>query len=353
MKVFDLYIGRTILMYSLLVMGVLVALFTFITFIDELQDLGVGNYHFPQLLAYLGLSIPQRIYELFPMAALVGTMLGLSALAADSELVVMRASGLSLLQITSAVMKLGAVLVFAAVLIGELVTPFTETQAQQYRAQALEQGVKHSSHGIWMRDQTVFVSVDEVLPDLSLLNLRVFEFDDAQRLRSVVHAAEATYEEEQWRLSNVRQSLFEEDRVEAISADAAYWSSALTPKILSAFLVKPEQMSAWNLRRYISHLRENAQDPAQYELAFWQKLILPFATAVMVILAIPFAFRHLRSGGLGQSLFGGIMLGLGFYLANHGFGFYVLVYDVHPLIGALMPTVLFLGAALLMLRRVA
>jgi lipopolysaccharide export system permease protein len=354
MKTLDLYIGRTILNHTLLVMAVLLALFTFVTFIDELQDIGTGRYNLWEVIRYLVLTIPQRIYELFPMAALLGTISGLSSMAVDSELIIMRASGVSLLRIVGSVLKVGAVFVIASVLIGEFVTPTAETMAQRGRAEALRQSVKqHSDYGLWMRDQTTYISVGEVLPDLSLLNLRIFEFDNNRQLRSAVAAASARFDEDRWLLGGVRQSLFEADRVRAVDVDAAYWNSALTQEILSVFLVKPDQMSAWHLLRYIGHLHENAQETAPYELAFWSKLFQPFSTAVMVILAIPFVFRQLRGGGFGQRLFVGILLGLGFYLVSKGFGYVVLVYGIPPVVGAITPLVVFFLVALVMLRRMA
>jgi lipopolysaccharide export system permease protein len=354
MKTLDLYIGRTILNHTLMVMAVLLALFSFVTFIDELQDIGTGRYNLWEVIRYLVLTVPQRIYELFPMAALLGTISGLSSMAVDSELIIMRASGVSLLRIVGSVLKVGAVFVVVSVLIGEFVTPAAETMAQRGRAEALRQSVKqHTDYGLWMRDQTTYISVGEVLPDLSLLNLRIFEFDNDRQLRSAVAATSARFDEDRWLLTDVRQSLFEGDRVRAVDVDAAYWNSALTREILSVFLVKPEQMSAWHLLRYIGHLHENAQETAPYELAFWNKLFQPFSTAVMVIIAIPFVFRQLRGGGFGQRLFVGILLGLGFYLVSKGFGYVVLVYDIPPVVGAITPLVVFFLVALVMLRRTA
>jgi lipopolysaccharide export system permease protein len=356
MRILDLYIGRTVLVHSLLAMGVLLGLFMFVTLVDQLREIGTGGYDIYAVVRYVALSIPQQLYELFPMAVLLGAILGLSSLAVDSELVVMRASGVSLLQIAGAVLKLGAVFALVAVLLGEFVTPHSETWAERGRAEALQESVnQRKDYGLWMRDHSTYISVGEVLPDLSLIDVRVFEFDRNGRMRSAVAAAQGRYEptQKRWLLQEVRQSLFEEKQVLAVNVEGAYWSSALAPEILSVFLVKPEQLSAYRLEQYIQHLRENAQDTERYELAFWRKVTLPLSTAVMVIIAIPFVFRQIRSGGLGHSLFIGILLGLGFYMADKGFGYYVLVYDIPPIIGALAPTALFLVVALILLRRVA
>jgi lipopolysaccharide export system permease protein len=356
MRILDLYIARTVMAHSLLAMGVLLGLFMFVTLVDQLREIGTGNYDIYAALRYVALSLPQQIYELFPMAVLLGAILGLSSLAVDSELIVMRASGVSLLQIAGSVLKLGVIFAVVAVLLGEFVTPRTETWAERGRAEALQDTVnQRKDYGLWMRDHATYISVGEVLPDLSLIDLRVFEFDINGRMRSAVAAAQGRFELQgrRWRLEDVRQSLFEDEQVRSVNVEAAYWSSALAPEILAVFLVKPEQLSAYRLDQYIEHLQENAQDTERYELAFWRKVTLPLSTAVMVFIAIPFVFRQIRSGGLGPSLFAGILLGLGFYTADKGFGYFILVYDIHPVIGALAPTLLFLVVALVMLRRVA
>ena len=354
MRILDRYLGKTILHYTIVTMMVLLGLFAFITFVDQLGDLGKGNYDIYAAFTYVVLIIPRTIYELFPMAALLGTIIGLSMLANDSELIVMRSSGVSMLQITSAVMKMGGVFVVVAILIGELVSPYTETQAQRGRAEALQQDIKqHTNFGLWMRDTQTYVNIGEVLPDLTLLKLKVFEFDENRQLRSLVSASSGKFEGDYWVIDRVRQTFMDpEGGTEILTSDAAKWQSQVTPQILSVFLIRPEQLSFIQLSRYISHLNENQQKTDPYELAFWNKIMLPLSTAVMVVLAIPFVFGNIRSGTLGRSLFLGIMLGIGFYVANKGFGYVVLAYGLSPLMGATIPVVAFLFLALVMMRRI-
>ena len=353
MKILDLYIARTIVYYTLIVFAVLLGLFTFVSFLDELGELGRGNYGAWAAIRYVVLTIPKTIYDVFPRAALLGSMLGLSTMANDSELIVMRAAGVSLVRIVISVLKVGAVLAAVAIVIGEVVTPITSTLAQRGRAEALQQNIKqHTNFGLWMRDHQTYVNVGEVLPDLSLLKVRVFEFDDEGQLRSLVWAKNGLYVNERWRLGEIKQTLINREGAESKQVTAAYWRTEVSPQILSVFLIRPDQLSVWQLNRYIRHLRENNQDISSYELSFWNKVVTPLATAVMVILAIPFVFGQIRSGGLGRGLFIGIMLGLLFFVADKGFGYVVLVYDIPPLIGALLPTLAFLAGGVYMLRRI-
>ncbi len=354
MKILDRYLGLIILQYTLVTMLVLLGLFTFVNFVDQFSSIGQGNYNLKEAIYYVILVIPRTIYDLFPMAALLGTIIGLSILANDSELVVMRSSGVSMLQITSAVLKMGGIFVIAAILIGEFISPYTETQAQRGRAEALQQDIKqHTNFGLWMRDTESYVNIGEVLPDLTLLRVKVFEFDPDRKLRSMVAASDGRFEGDYWVINDVNQTLVEADGgSETIQTPAAKWVSRVTPQILSVFLIKPEQLSFLQLSRYITHLNENQQKTDPYELAFWNKIMLPLATAVMVVLAVPFVFTNLRSGALGRSLFLGIMLGIGFYVANKGFGYVVLANGLSPLLGATIPVVAFLMLAMVLMRRI-
>lgn len=360
MRILGFYVGRIVIQQTLIVLVVLLGLFVFVTLIDELTELGTGSYGVDDVVRFVALSIPRMIYELFPMAALLGTMLGLSMLANSSELVVLRASGVSVFQVAGMILRVGAIFALAGVLIGEFVAPGAETMAQRGRAEAMQnQTRQQTSFGLWMRDQNSYVNIGEVLPDLTLLRFRLFEFDAEKRLRSLVYAERGEYEGGRWRLSDIRQTLIgAEGRTRASStsesrtAGSAYWRTEVTPQILAVFLVQPEQLSSWQLDRYIDHLKANDQETSSYELAFWNKLFVPVSTGLMVLLAIPFTFRQVRSGGLGRSLVIGIMIGLAFYLTSRGFGYVVLLYDVPPLAGAVAPLVIFGAVAAAMLARV-
>lgn len=353
-SILDRYLGRIILQYTLLTMLVLIGLFTFVNFIDQLGSLGQGNYHLKQAIFYVTLIIPRTIYELFPMAALLGTIIGLSMLANDSELIVMRSSGMSMGKITAAALKMAGLFVIAAMLIGELISPYTETKAQRGRAEALQQGIKQQTNsGLWLRDAQTFVNIKEVLPDLTLLGIKIFAVDDNYQLRSLASADYGTFKDDHWLLGGVKQTRIDAQKgTETIHTDTLKWTSQVTPQILSVFLIKPDQLSFIQLSRYINHLNQNQQQTDPYELAFWSKIMLPLSTAVMVMLAIPFVFANLRSGTLGRSLFIGIMLGIGFYVVNKGFGYIVLVYGLPPLLGATAPVVAFLLLALVMMRKI-
>ena len=353
MKLLDLYLARVLMGQILVVLAVLAGIFVFVEFIDQVSYLGTGNYSVLDALRYVLLSTPKITYEIFPMAVLIGAILGLSLLALDSELIVMRSSGVSIGQISSAVLKLGLFLALIALLIGEFLTPWTETLAQRGRAQALERNIEHKSNsGLWMRDGGTFVNVREVLPDLSLRDIRVFQFNNNQ-LRALVHAGRGYFSETFWDLDEVKQTLIDEQGFTTVAeGPKARWTTPVTPQTMSVFLVQPDQLSLMQLRKYIAHLNANVQDTRNFELAYWSKLNLPFATGVMLLLAIPFVFGSIRTDSMGRNLFIGIMIGIAFFAASKALGYIVLVYQLPPELGATLPTLAFAIAAGLLYRRI-
>lgn len=353
MRILDWYIGKILLRHILVTVVVLQGLFIFVTFIDQLSDLDKGQYGIAQVIQYTILGIPKTLYEVFPMAALIGSILGLSVLARDSELIVMRAAGVSIQRIVGSVLKIGAILALLAMVMGEVVSPFTETKAQKIRSESMQESiVRERNTGVWMRDDNTYVNIGEVLPDLTLLKIKIFEFDGQNFLRFLSTAEEGVYEQQRWLLKGLKRTMIRDESAAADEVNAAYWSTVVNPDILRVFMIQPEQLSLWQLDKYIQHLQSNKQDTSNYELAYWSKIVTPFATAVMLILAVPFVFKEARSGSLGRSLFSGIMIGLGFFILNRAFSYFVPLFGIPPMLGALVPTLLVCVLSTVMIRRI-
>lgn len=353
LSILDRHIGRGIFISTLLVLGILLALSLFFYFVRAMADFGKFNFGLPELAHYVIMSQPRQLYELFPIIVLIGTTMGLSAMALNSELVAMRAAGVSITRIVGSTMKAGFVFVVISMLLGEYVVPFAESVAQRERAQALHESLQQRSSGLWLRDGEAFVNIGEVLPDLSLLRVNVYQFSDSTRLREQTYAQRAVLDGGRWRMEDVRKSLIEDDNVRFQNVRTQPWETALTHDVVSVFTVVPEGLSMQQLYRYIDHLRQNNQDTERYQLAFWQKIFMPLATAVMVLLATPFVFHPVRSGGLAGRVFLGLMLGLLFVVLNQIIGYFGLLYGLAPMFSALLPILLFLGFALVLLRRSA
>jgi len=352
-RILNIYIAKTLLHHIALTVLVLLGLFLFVAFIDELGELNRGQYGITQIIQYVILSIPKLMYEVFPMAALIGSILGLSVMAKSSELTAIRASGVSVRRIVGSVAQVGLVLGLIALLMGEVISPYTETKAQKIRAESIQSGVRKSGKtGIWLRDENTYVNVTDVLPDFSLLNIKIFEFDQNNFLRFLSVAKAGTYQDQKWLLQGLRRTMINNASSAADEVDAAYWSTVVNPQILQVFLIQPEQLSLWQLSKYIKHLEANRQRTDNYELAFWSKLITPIATIVMLILAVPFVFQHARSGTMGRSLFSGIMIGLCFFILNKAFSYFVPLFEIAPFVGAITPTLLVAVISVLLIRRI-
>ncbi len=341
------YITREILLSSLLVLAALVALFAFFDTIRELDDLGRGNYRLTAMLAYVTLTVPSHAYVLLPAAGLIGTLFALARMSEHSEITVMRASGMSLAKLAMHVGVAGIVLALVTVAMGELVTPYTEEAAKDLRLKATRAIVaREFRSGFWVKDDHSFVNIQDVTPDIVLLNLKIYEFDPSYRLTAISRAEKGTYAgPNRWTLSNVELTRFDGDRAVLEKLPAAIWNSVLTPDILSVLKIVPERMSAVNLLSYIEHLRDNRQKATRYEIAFWNKVLYPVAAIVMMVLAIPFALTSARSGGVGAKIVMGILLGVGFHFAGRLFSHTGLLNDWPALFSAGLPVLIFLLVA--------
>jgi lipopolysaccharide export system permease protein len=352
MNLLTRYLGREIYFSIGLVFFALIMLFAFMDFINELNSMGQGQYRLGYVLLFVLLTIPGHIYELFPVAVLIGTITALVQMAGSSELTVIRSSGASVWQMLGALFKIALPLVVLSFVCGELLSPPSERMAQQLKlkAQNAQVSLKEFSSGVWVKDERSFVNVKNVMPDTSLLNIYIYRFDETYHLQAITNAKRANFiEEGVWQLEEVLETRFSKDGININVQPLQEWRSALTPGILSVLLVVPEQMSAYDLYQYTGHLKENHQKSARYEIAMWNKLVYPLALLVMMLLALPFATYHRRAGGVGAMIFLGIVLGLVFHFVGRLFASLGALNDWQPFISATAMTVLFMLLGMLML----
>jgi lipopolysaccharide export system permease protein len=347
MRILRRYLAGEIIAATALVFAALLVLFAFFDLVEQIKDLGRGAYQLRQIMVHVLLSVPNHVYELFPIAALIGTLFALAQLVASSEYTVMRVSGIS---ITRMALMLGTVGLLFAVLtfvFGEFIGPPTEQLAQRMRSQAITGLVAQEFRsGLWIKDGTSFINVLEVLPDSTLKGIKIYEFDTDHRLRKISFAQRGDYQSgRRWLLKDVVETTFDDHKASVTRIPEASWRSVLEPRLLNVLLVKPEQMSAWNLYSYAQHLKENRQRALRYEIALWTKIMYPVAVLVMMLLALPFAYFQRRQGGVGAKIFAGIMLGLGFHFLNRLFGHLGLLNDWPAMISAMVPTLFFLAVA--------
>jgi len=350
MNLINRYLIQEIVSSILLIMLALIAMFSFFDLIQELESLGKGEYGLGNVLIFVLLSAPGHVYQVVPVAVLVGTMYALGRLSRSSELIILRVSGISITNLAWSLVRIGLVFAVLTFIVGEFVTPYTEKTAQRMRIKATDSVIAQDFRsGLWIKDGRSFVNVEEVLPDTTLLNVHIYEFDADFHLRTISDAKTGQFEEDGWNLSEVAQTLFNEDKIKSIYFPEANWQSLIRPELLNVLLVQPEKMSARNLYSYITHLSDNKQKTSRHEIALSAKIIYPLACMVMVVLALPFGFLQQRSGGASAKIFLGIMLGVFYQVMNRVFVHLGLLNDWSPIFSTVIPTLLFLLAGLTML----
>ena len=359
MRILRKYLAREIYSATLLVLLAFLGLFAFFDLIHELGDIGKGDYRLRHAALFVLLTVPGHVYELMPIAALIGAVYALAQLAAHSEVTVMRVSGLSTRRALGAVARIGLLFVAITFVFGEFIAPPAERAAQALRLRALTSVIAQEFRsGLWVKDESRFVNVREVRPDTSLVGVKIYEFDRDYRLRSISFAERGEYlPPSSWRLSGVTKTVFgspEGPRAPPARIEKSpefVWTSDLNPDILGVLLVQPDKMSITNLYLYTRHLAENRQNTGRYDIALWKKVVYPLAVLVMMALALPFAYMQVRSGGVSLKIFAGIMLGLVFHLLNSLFAHLGAINTWPALLSAVTPSVLFLLLALGMLWR--
>ncbi|MFO1282519.1 MAG: LPS export ABC transporter permease LptG [Burkholderiales bacterium] len=355
MRTLTRYIGRDVLFATLAVFAALLSLFAFFDLINELSDVGRGGYTIATASLYVALHLPSRLYELFPVAALIGTLFALAQLVGNSEYTVMRASGASLWQVGWAVLRVGIPLALATFLAGEFVAPPAERLAQQMRQAAKGEGsrvvAQQFSSGFWFRQDQTFVNVRSVLADLTLVGVRIYEFDRDMRLTASRSAQTGRFAGDgRWTLTGVKSTEIVDGTARVSEAQTWTWTSVLRPSLLTVYQVAPERLEIpvlWDNIRLLG--TGGTTRTARFEIAFWNKIFYPAAVLAMMLVALPFAHFQRRQGGVGFRIFAGTMLGLAFFLIGRLFSSLGVLNDWPPLLSATLPLMIFAGVAVGML----
>jgi len=378
MKTLQRYLWREIATATAFVLVALLSLFAFFELINQLDDVGDAGYQLRTAFAFVLLKMPTLAYELMPIAALIGTIYALSKLAANSEFTIMRVAGMSTRRLAGSVTRIGFVFVILTYAFAELVAPPAEALAQRLKLTATGSSLTQQFRsGVWVRDvvkdaagnvdRLRFINVKQVRPDATVHGWRMFEFDRDFQLRTMGTAASGHFILaapgsdsdgllNSWRLFDVVETRIPpiaddptaptNARTEVISRAEVLWPSELTPDIFGVLLVQPERMAAVSLVQYIRHLAQNRQQTERYEIAFWNKLFYPLAVLVMMALALPFAYLHVRAGSVSLKIFTGVMIGVLFYMLNKLFGHLGLLNTWPPIVVAALPSLVMLSFAL-------
>lgn len=352
MRKLNRYIGRTVAGAICLVLLVIVGIDLLSVLIEELKEIR-GDYTFVSVLKYVALVAPGALYEYLPFAALVGCLAGLGALASSSELVVMRAAGISTYRLVLAVIKPTLLITALGLLVAEYVAPAAQQIAESQRAIALQKVASvHSRHGMWHREGKQFMHFNAVQPNGVLYGVSIYAFDEQRQLVNSSYAERAYFSDSQWTLEDVSAvSLSDKGAVQQRHSELP-WDTELSPELLNILVLDPADLSISGLWRYASYLKKQGLNAGDYELAFWNKLLQPATILGMVFVAISFIFGPLRNVTMGFRVFVGVMVGIVFSTLQDILGPSSLVYGFDPILASIAPiAICFAVGVLLMARR--
>lgn len=361
--------GEVLGAIALVALGFL-ALFLFFDLVDELQYLGrksdlVANniYEIRHALLYVALLIPNHLYELLPISVLIGTIFVMARLAQSSEYTILRTSGLGPWRALRLLLALGAFFVLLSFAVGDYIAPASDRAAQLLKAR-YQNKITIGQTGAWLKERQAYnnyvVNVKALSPDNEMQGVQIFEFNNKGLIVSTTQAAVASFTNgDAWVLSQVERVEFdvradpvaagkphETARINRTNLESFRWRNSLSAEMVSVALLKPERMATIDLFNYVRHLDANGQTAQRYEIEFWKKVFYPLSCLVMVMLALPFAYLHFRSGGIAAYVFAGVMIGISFFLLNNVFGYIGNLRNWQPWLAAATPGLLYMAVSL-------
>ncbi len=354
MKTLDRYIGVSVAKGYVIVLAVLLPVFSFLLFVNELEDVGKGTYDALGGLLYVLLTAPGRMLELTPVAALLGGIVALGGLAAGSELMAVRAAGVSVMRIGGAVMKASLALMLLVIVLAQFVVPPLNQLAERRRSMAVTgAGTFLKDKGFWSRDGLRYINVRHVLHGRIPVDVEIYEFDPHGRLRTFLHARRADIENpHRWKLIDVQRKRFDGQRVQDEHLRKLDWKPFLSETQVRVLELPATTLSPLDTYQYARHLRDTGQAAEHAELRFWQQATLPLTTGAMTLLSLPFVFGALRSASFGKRLALGAVLGVGFHLVNQIAANLGLLLGISAPLIALTPILALFLLVLLVMRRI-
>jgi lipopolysaccharide export system permease protein len=346
------YIVRTIHLGTFVALLGLVSLGLFFEFMGELDDLGKGDYDLPQILKFIALSIPGQVVQFMPLAVLLGSIISLGALASNSEIIAMQASGVSLTKLICPVLVAALILAVFNFLLADLVVPDTETIALDARNMAQDRTSAISGQqSFWIKDESRVLHVGQLLPNGTAINIEIFRLDPLGGMSSVIRAVSAIPRGQGWELQQVEETRFVDDKTVTASYEQLVYGGNLSNQVLNVLMIEPRQMSSNKLYAYLKFLDQNNLDASAERLVFWQKLFAPLTIVIMSLLAVPFVLGAQRQSNTGMRLLIGILIGLSFIVLDRLLTQLGVQFQINALVTAMLPNLALLCAAIYLLVR--
>ena len=346
------YLQRNIYFGTLLALLVLVSLNLFFVLVREAEDIGQGGYGFMQAIEYLVLLVPARIVEFLPLAVLLGCILSLGAMAGNSEIIAMQASGVSLSRLLTSVIMAGIGLALISFLLSEWVVPDSSTNARAVKSLAKQGSTAlRSREGLWIKDGDKVIRIAQLLPNGFARDVQIYQLDTAGKLVATMYARYAEPMAKGWALKSVEVLYLDPLKARSETVDRLYYEGDVSHELLQVLMIKPSRMSRGDLYAYLEFLDENRLEAQAERLIFWQKIFAPLTIIIMCLLAFPFILGEQRQSSTGYRLMIGILLGLSFAAVDRLLTQLGVHFDFNPVLVAFSPSLLFFGIAVYLLRK--
>lgn len=342
MKTLARYIFKTICSASILVVLIISSVLFIMLLLGELKNIGSGDYGIVSALSYVLMMLPNELYQFSPMLVLLGTMIGLTILSSSKELAVMRSSGYSTKRITASALLAGLFLIAAMSILGEWVGPMLNFKAETHKQNQQNAGeAVVTAAGVWFHVGNNFIRVERVVSKQLLENVTRYQFDDNHRLQVATFAKKLVWQNKHWQMQDGTQTIFYPDRTKSQTFLAAPWDIKFNANLLQIGLVDPREMSLPKLMKFSQYLKQNGLQSTEYTFNFWQRVLQPLASLVMIFLAIPFVLGAFAAGTLGWRILTGILVGFAFFILNELLGQLSVVYQIPTSAAAFVPIFIF------------
>jgi lipopolysaccharide export system permease protein len=357
-RLVDRYIGRAAVLGIVVVWFAMTLLFALFSLLDEIRDTQ-ADYGTLDALWFVLLTAPRMAYQVFPVSALLGALVGVGGLAAANELVAFRTSGISRLRLAGAALAGTLLLTLPVMMMGEWLAPAAEQQARAFRlSEMMGTAIIGGSRGMWLRDgndivnvQRPILSADRGEQSVEFKNVVIYRFAEGQKLEGITRAANARHDGEQWTLDTIFKVRFTAEGAEPERSWTEPWETEVRPQLMDAAVQRPKTLSIRSLWDYLGYLKENELDDRVYRAAFWERTLFPFTVIALVLAGMPFVFSHARSQNVGVRLFFGMTVGGLFMIVSRAFQKFSSVYDLSPLLTMSIPILLLGIGAVFVLRR--
>ncbi len=350
MQILNRYIRSNVIAATALVVGVLAAIDSFMVFFAQTSDIGKANYTMFKAILFVLMQLPLDMYQYFPMAGFLGCLIGLGRLASTSELVVMRSSGISVVEITYSVIKAALIMLVVMTLIGEVVAPMLQSKSEQMKAYALGKEKNYSTLG-WLRDKNQFIHIGKIVSPTKVNNVTVFNIVDHKMQSNSYSGTAIRLKNGAWQMQNVVQSHLGGNKITSTTRPTLDLKIKFDPVNLVLGQKSVQQLSVVGLYKTIKYRAQAGLEIRQFQYTFWQRIFQPLVTIIMICLGVPFIFGSLRNSSMGLRVLTGIIIGFSFYTLNQVIGPLSVVYQIPLIIGAIIPLVISLCACVILFRR--